>query len=273
MSSREFTLAVVPSLGDRRPALDAVCAALGELLGASVHAETPATYSALAQALEQDRAQFAWMSPALVVLTEERIQLRALMSAVRGARTEYCAAMFVDGERAWKNIEDLRGKRVAWVDNASASGYLVPRITLAARGIDPDVLFGKQLFFGSHADVVRAVFAGDADIGATYAARPQPGHPVMRAGFTDAAPGRVARVLEWTDPIPNDVLVAHGLVPVHDQLAFCDAIGRLSETDAGRVLLNNAFNALRCATAARDALRPLRELIRHAREHGLLLRL
>jgi phosphonate transport system substrate-binding protein len=273
--SRPITLAVVPSAtpGDSREALEAVCAGLGEILGEPVAAANPRSYSGLATALEHDRVQYAWMSPALVVLTEERIRLRPLLSAVRGGSTDYCAALFVDAESELQTIEELRGKRVAWVDAASASGYLFPRLSLAARGIDPEALFGNQLFLGSHGEVVRAVFDCFVDVGATYAERPSDGEPVTRAGFCDVEPKRTARVLEWTQPIPNDVIVGHGLLPVADQIRFGDAIMTLAETEAGRDKLYNAFHTKRFTTTPREALRPLRDLIRHARENGLLLRL
>lgn len=265
-----ITLAVVPSAtpGDSRVALEAVCKALGELLGREIRAANPASYSALAGELERDRVQYAWMSPALVVLTEERIHLRPLLSAVRGERTDYRSALFVDGAATALVTEDLRGKTVAWVDPMSASGYLMMRFQLAARGIDPDQLFGEQLFLGSHADVVRAVFDGRAAVGATYAERPPDGQPIRRAGFCDVAPDRRARVLEWTTPIPNDVVVGHGLLPKVDHERFATAILALAKRDGGKQLLYNAFHAERFVATPRNALKPLWELVNSARMHG-----
>ena len=267
-----ITLAVVPSAtpGDSRTALEAVCSAVGELLGTTVRAANPESYSALASELEKDRIQYAWMSPALVVLTEERIFLRPLLSAVRGDRTDYCAALFVDGDQPIRTISALQGKTVAWVDHTSASGYLLPRFQLAARGLDPDQLFGKQLVLGSHGEVVRAVFDGRADAGATYAERPPEGQPIRRAGFCDVAPERSARVLEWTTPIPNDVIVGHGLLPKVEHERFATAILALAKREDGRKLLYNAFHAEQFTTTPRNALKPLGELVRNARMHGLL---
>ncbi len=269
------TLAVVPSAtpGNSRVALDAVCDALGTILGSPVVAATPDSYPALADALLRDRVQYAWMSPALMVLTEERIRLRPLLSAVRGDRTDYCAALFVAAERSLHDVADLRGMRVAWVDHASASGYLCPRISLAARGLDPDAFFGEELFLRSHAEVVRAVLDGRADVGATYAERPAPGQPIRRAGFLDVAPERSIRVLEWTRPIPNDVIVGHGLLSFAEHRAFGDAMLELSARAPGRKLLFNAFHAEHFVTTPRHALRPLFELVKSARANGLLRQL
>lgn len=269
---RPITLAVVPSStpGDSRAALADVCHELGLLLGTSVHAFHPETYMHLVAELEKDRVQYAWMSPALVVLATEHIQLRPLLSSVRGERTAYCAALFVDARRPITSMAECRGKRVAWVDQTSASGYLYPRLELASRGIDPEELFSEQLFMRSHAEVVRAVLDGRAEVGATYAARPPEGQPVTRAGFHDVAPGHAVRVLEWTAEIPNDVIAGHGLLSRDDHRVFGNAILTLCERPDGRRMLYQAFHAEQFVTTPRNTLGPLSKLVEQARMHGLL---
>jgi phosphate/phosphite/phosphonate ABC transporter binding protein len=267
-----ITLAVVPSSlpGDRRAALEALCTALGKILGSQVIANIPASYAELATSLEHDRVQYAWMSPALMVLTNERIQLAPLLSAVRNERTDYRSVLFVDARRPASSLAAMHGRTVAWVDTASASGYLVPRIHLAARGIDPSTLFGEELFMGSHAEVVRAVISGRANLGATYGEQPRDGQPITRAGFIDVAPDYPMRVLEWTQPIPNDVIAGHGLISKPEQRAFGAAVLALAEREEGRKLLFNAFHADRFMATPRNALKPLWRMVALAREHGLL---
>ena len=270
-----ITLAVVPSAtpGDSRAALAELCAALGGLLGLTVEAFHPESYSELTEALARDRVQYAWMSPAQVVMAGERFQLRPLLSAVRGERTDYCSALFVDAASPATSIAELRGATIAWVDQTSAAGYLYPRLELAARGIDPATHFGTELFVRSHAEVVRAVFEGRAQLGATYAERPPEGEPVRRAGFCDIAPDRAARVLEWTGPIPNDLIAGHGLLSKQDHRVFGNAILTLAEREAGRRLLYHAFHAERFVSTPRNILGPLRDQVRLARMHGLLTHL
>jgi phosphonate transport system substrate-binding protein len=267
-----ITFAAVPSslLGDRRVAMDALCAALAGLLRCEVTGVLPDSYADLAQLLERDRVQYAWMSPALMVLTSERIQLQPLLSAVRNDRNDYCAALFVDAAGPAHDLEALRGRTVAWVDPASAAGYLVPRIHLAANGVDPSDLFGEELFLGSHAEVVRAVVSGRAALGATYAEQPAAGEPVRRAGFLDVAPDHPMRVLEWTQPIPNDVIVGHGLIAKAEHRVFGNAVLTLAERVDGRRLLYNMFHTERFMTTPRNALRSLWTLVEVARARGLL---
>jgi phosphate/phosphite/phosphonate ABC transporter binding protein len=267
-----INLAVVPSVtpGDSRAALEDLCGRLSRLLDTAISGVHPESYSDLQSLLEKDRVQYAWMPPALIVLGSEKLRLEPLLSSVREDRTEYRAVLFVDAASAFRETRDLVGKKVAWVDPASASGYLVPRLHLASKGIDPGRLFGEELFVKSHAEVVRAVFSGRAHAGATYAHRPAQGEKIRRAGFLDAAPDREARVLEWTQAIPSDVIAGHGLIPRAQHRLFSNALLTLATQDSGRAALFSVFHTDRFAITPRDALRPLWQMVRLARQHGLL---
>jgi len=266
-----ITLAVVPSTtpGNSPEALEALCREIGKLVDDTVVSAHPAPYAELASGLEKDRVQYAWMSPALLVLTDENTRITPLLTAVRNDQVEFRSVLFVAAASPYFALEQLRGKTVAWVDTTSAAGYLFPRVHLATRGIDPTTHFGNELFLHSHAEVVRAVADGRADVGATYA-EPRGDGPLRRAGFLDTAPDHPMRILEWTRAIPHDVIAGHGLLPKPALRLFSNAILTLAERDDGRALLQAAFHAERFATTPRNALRPLWEHVRLARKHGLL---
>jgi phosphonate transport system substrate-binding protein len=267
-----ITLALVPSStpGDSRFALDRLCIALTKILDTPVHGINSSSYQELASEMEKDRVDYAWIPPVLMMLTQERIQLRPLLSAIRNDRTDYSAALFVDGAKPFRSLEDLRGTRVAWVDPTSASGYVIPRFHLATRGIELQGFFKEEHFLRSHTEVVRAVLDGSADVGATYGQIPEPGQPVTRAGFLDVAPHRHIRVIEWSRPIPNDMIVGHGLLSKPDHRIFSNAILTLAENDRGRRLLYAAFHADKFMTTPRLALKPIEEILEIARAHGLM---
>lgn len=273
MIGEMVTLAVVPSAlpGDPHKPLQALCKELSRVLERPVESAFPPSYAALVDALEKDRVQYAWMPPVLMVLARERLRLRALLSAVRGERTDYRSVLFVDAASRVRSAEELRGTTVAWVDATSAAGYLYPRLQLAARGLDPVSLFGEELFVGSHAEVVRAVYDGRAACGATYAERPAGSEPIRRAGFLDVAPEREARVIEWSRPIPNDVIVGHGHLEKTEHVTFAKAIQSIAARDSD--LVWNVFHARSFTPTPRHALDPLWSLVNRAREHGLLLHL
>ena len=272
----EITLAVVPSStpgDDSGFVLDGLCVALTKLLDVPVSGINSRTYQDLAAEMEKGRVDYAWMSPTLMLLTAEHIQLRPLLSAVRDGSTEYCSALFVDDAMPVDEIDDLHNTTVAWVDTTSASGYLIPRLMLAAQGKDPAHLFRKELFLRSHAEVVKAVLSGRADVGATYAQKPAAGQPITRAGWLHVAPERQVRVLQFSQPIPNDMIVGHGLIEKSEHKQFAQAIMTLSQLENGKRLLYRAFHAETFKPTPRNALRPLEMMLQTARSHGLFSRL
>jgi len=92
---------------------------------------------------------------------------------------------------------------------------------------------------------------------------------VKRAGFLHVAPQHAFRVLEWSQPIPNDMIVGHGLIEKAEHREFANAILTLAELDNGKRLLYRAFHAERFQTTPRNALKPLEMLLQTARSHGL----
>jgi ABC-type phosphate/phosphonate transport system substrate-binding protein len=93
---------------------------------------------------------------------------------------------------------------------------------------------------------------------------------LSRAGFLEVPGGEAVRVLEWTGLIPNDVVAAHGLLHMRQQTEIAHALLDLGATPFGADLARRLFQADRFVLASRRALRPLRQLVRVARQHGLL---
>jgi phosphonate transport system substrate-binding protein len=66
-----------------------------------------------------------------------------------------------------KNAADMRGKRFAFVDKASAAGYLFPLAYFRSRGIKDYRSYFKETYFaGTHEDAIDDVLTRRADVGA-----------------------------------------------------------------------------------------------------------
>jgi phosphonate transport system substrate-binding protein len=263
MASVPLTLAVLPNRvrPDGATALARLCARLSVMLGRPVTGLRAGSYDAILSALVCEHAQLAWLSPLLASLAEDRVSLRPLLVARRGDRVAYRAVMVVDGESPARTADDLRGATVAWVDGASGSGYLIPRMSLAAAGHDPSRFFREELFCGSHDRVVRAVLDRRVQVGATFAGE-------------DARPvDEPLRVVVRSEPIPNDLIVAHGHLPLSDAMEFAAALQALTANDEGRALLAGVFDAHAFEFTDRTHLRQLRAQLQVARRRGLFFRL
>lgn len=81
--------------------------------------------------------------------------------------SSYRGYLFVRKGSGIKDIGDMKGKRMAFVDKATTAGYLFPMAYLREHGVkDLDGFFSKSFFTGSHDAAMFAVMEGKADVGA-----------------------------------------------------------------------------------------------------------
>ncbi|NJL62234.1 MAG: phosphate/phosphite/phosphonate ABC transporter substrate-binding protein [Methylacidiphilales bacterium] len=120
-------------------------------------------------------------------------------------RPWYRSCIIVAANSPIKSLKDLKGKRVAFVDRSSTSGYLVPFAALKQEGINPDRDFAKVVFSGTHAQSEALLAANRVDAIATNLAT------YNRWQKQDNLAGR----LLWeSQPIPHaPVLVVDDLPP------------------------------------------------------------
>jgi phosphonate transport system substrate-binding protein len=78
--------------------------------------------------------------------------------------------MVVRADSGITNIEQMRGKALAWADPNSASGYLIPRFSLrrAGIGVEPGQYFSRTGFGGGHEQAVVAVLQRQYDAAVTW---------------------------------------------------------------------------------------------------------
>jgi phosphonate transport system substrate-binding protein len=94
----------------------------------------------------------------------------------------YVAVMVVRADSGITNLEQMRGKSLAWADPNSTSGYLIPRFALRRQGIavDGTAFFSRTGFGGGHEQAVVAVLQRQYDAAVTWAS----GQGEVSEGFT-----------------------------------------------------------------------------------------
>jgi phosphonate transport system substrate-binding protein len=80
----------------------------------------------------------------------------------------YYSVIYVKADSPYKDIKDLKGKSIGFVDPNSTSGYTAPRFFLNKAGIDADSFFGKSVVTGSHENAVMALDKGTVDCAANW---------------------------------------------------------------------------------------------------------
>ena len=197
------------------------CGALAAAARVEITGRTVSHYDQLVDDLARGRIDLAWLPPIVAVRARDHQRVDLLAIPVRDGASTYSTALFTRSDSAICTIDDLKGKRAAWVDRFSASGYVVIRATLHSLGIDLDEAFSTNWFVGTHDEVARVVMAGYVDVGATFA----------RLGGSDEASAKNAgwgvadvRIIESAGPIPSDVLVASPKLPMHVSAAITNAL-------------------------------------------------
>jgi phosphate/phosphite/phosphonate ABC transporter binding protein len=167
-----------------------------------------ATYPELAALMDRGEIDLAWLPPVSFILLDKRKKVTPLVNHHRGGRAEFHSVLLVRTASKIRTPAGLVGTRAAWVDRHSAAGYVLPRISLAAMGVDPRTAFSSERFFQSHDAVVRAVVGEKADFCATYARLDRAGNPVRGAWMDLHGAEGVLRVLATFGSIPSDVIAA-----------------------------------------------------------------
>lgn len=133
--------------------------------------------------------------------------------------TGYVSVMLVKADSAFEKVEDLKGKKLAYADPNSTSGYLVPVVALAKEGFKDSEFFSATTFAGGHEQSVLAVVNGDVDAGVTWAS----GVGKWEEGYSN---GNLRKMVDkgmldmstvrqvWQSPIiPNGPIVIRSSLP------------------------------------------------------------
>jgi phosphonate transport system substrate-binding protein len=171
------------------------------------------SYEELTQRLVAHEVDIAWLPPIPLVALERRKAAVPLVSHHRDGSRDFHCVLVARYDSPIKTLEDLGGRRAAWVDPFSASGYVLPRIELFARGVDPRTAFFAEKFYHSHDAAVRAVIHCRADFAATWAGLDASGK-VVRAPWDDMDRAYdTLRVFAVLGAIPSDTIAARPNLP------------------------------------------------------------
>lgn len=205
-------------------------------LGIPVDAIVATSYAATIVAMCTGRADIAFLSPFAYVLAHEKCGVEVAAVSVRSGRPYYRGMIVVRADAGINKLEELRGKRFAFVDPASTSGYLFPAAMLKGLGYDPDRFFSNTFFAGTHPNVVLAVYRGQVEGGATF--------EDVRTSLQEQFPDVLQKVkpLLYTNPIPQDTWSLNPKLSQELKGKIRDRLVRIADTGPGREALRSLYN-------------------------------
>jgi phosphonate transport system substrate-binding protein len=179
---------------------------LSKRIGMDVKAVAMPSYAACVETMGTGKTDVAFLPPMAYVLGHSRYGIDVLLKVERRGQTVYRGEIIVRNDSGIETLEELNGKKFAFVDPASASGYLYPKALLLEHGVDVEEDPDQVIFAVQHPSVAVAVMNGQVDAGACF--------DDARELAEDAAPGvlEATKVLAYTKDIPADtVSVRNGL--------------------------------------------------------------
>ncbi len=157
-------------------------------------------YGDLREQMEAEKVDIGSFSPFAYVDAATGGKIKIIAQSILDHSAFYKGLIITRKDSGIKALSDLQGKRFAFVDPKSASGYVYPRAMLIEKGFDPDRFFKEIVFAGGHDRVIATVLDGKVEAGAIY------------DGALSIAKGKGLKTEELmtiasTEPIPHDAIV------------------------------------------------------------------
>ena len=249
--------------------------ALKEATGLNFEVSVPTSYAATIEEMCASPENSMGFIPGLgYVLANQLCGVDVAYKAVRFGNDVYWAQILVPRDGDIQSLADLNGKKWAYPDAGSTSGYLAILPLFAENGIEP----GETLEAGGHTGAVRAVYNGEADFASSFFSPPlkpegeeawksgdapdipddlidscapsEDGSKLMcgdwrvldaRASLREEAPDVVQKVkiLALSPDIPNDTLSFSPDFPEELRAQIVDALAAFAGTDAWNESIGN----------------------------------
>jgi phosphonate transport system substrate-binding protein len=211
--------------------------------GFAIKLVIPKSYDELVDNFGLSTPCFSIMSSQSYVLAHEKHGALVKLRSVRYGQSVYYGQIISLANSGIKNIKDLQGKSMAYTDELSTSGYLYPKQLLDKNNIKPS----NTMFVKKHDEVVRLVYEGKVDAGATFYSPPAPSGEIRdaRARVKNKYPDVEKKVVTIvkTEAIPNDPIVFSKNFNPEMARKLYVALVKLSTAEKGKEILRELYGA------------------------------
>jgi phosphonate transport system substrate-binding protein len=244
--------------------------AVGGAAGLEIMVSEARSYEELTKRLVAREIDIAWLPPIPFVALERRKAAVPLVSHHRDGSSDFHCVLVARQDSPIRSVPDLAGRKAAWVDPFSASGYVLPRIELFARGIDPRTAFFSEKFYHAHDVAVRAVIQRRADFAATWAGLDASGKVIRAPWYEMDLAEDTIRVVDRLGAIPCDTIASRPNLPFPAREKIRVALIRLSGDAQHHFRIRDLFGVDEFRPWSTVGYEQLRKAAMMASESGLL---
>lgn len=146
---------------------------LSERLGVKVEAFTASNYIGVVEGIGSGSVDFGIIPPFSALLAQKQSNAEPLLTS-KGTtgKPGYTAELYIRKDSDIKTLQDVKGKKVAFVDPSSSSGYIYPGAMLVNAGLDLEKDISYQ-FSGGHDKSLQLLLNKDVDVIATFDGVPE----------------------------------------------------------------------------------------------------
>lgn len=202
--------------------------------------KVPTSYVAVVEAFGTSRADVASLNTFGYILANQKYGAQALITVERFGHTTYRGQFIAAANSPVKKLKDIEGKKIAYVDPSSTSGYLLPATMLKNENINPS----QKVFAQRHDNVVTMIKQGQVDVGATFYSPVENGEiqdarRLVKSQFPNIE--EEVKIIQLTDPIPNDPIVFRKGLPESIKKDIQKALISYVKTPEGKALFHELY--------------------------------
>lgn len=267
--TEELLLGIEPehNIFDQMERYRHLAAYLSDQLGVKVNLTIMSRYGEVIKRFKSLRLDGAFLTSYTATLGIRELGLEPVANPVnlRGETTSQ-GYIFVRKDSGIRNVVDMRGKSIVFVDPATMEGYLFPLAYLRQQGVtDFHRFFNRFYSAGSHASAIFSVLDGRADIGA--AKNTVYGELVHH----DPSIRQELDIIAQSPKVPEITLCMTNEIDKDLRARLSAVLLRMDTTSQGKKVLQQ-FRALRFVKANKADFAKIEEMAQEARaaiaEHG-----
>lgn len=253
----EFLLGLIPEENIFRQVMrhKPLAEYLSERLGVKVRFTILSRYPHIISRFVQRDLDGAFFGIFTAVLAEESLGVVPIARTVNlnGSSTAK-SYIFTTRSTGIKTLADMRGKKAAFVDKYTATGFLYTLAYLRERGIrNPESFFSDYYFSGSHDTTVYTVLAGRAEIGTVK------GRILDKLGRKDPVIRDDIYIIAKSMDLPDNTLCIRSDIPAEFKQKLTDVLLSMHKDKKGRKVLEE-LDSLRFIAAGSKDFKPVRNL-------------